>query len=95
MFKLSVMPLATLLFAALGKSFYQAAIECTALPMALDDLPLSAYIVGDAACTLTDRYLTPFTGSQQADPTKDAYNFLLSQVRIIIEMAFGLLTTKW
>ena len=58
--------------AALGKSFDQAAIECTALPMALDDLPLGAYIVGDAACTLTDRYLTPFAGSQQADPTKDA-----------------------
>ena len=81
--------------AAPGKSSDQAAIERTALPMALDDLPLGAYIVGDAAYTLTDKCLTPFTGSQQADPTKDAYNFFLSQVRIRIEMAFGLLTTKW
>ena len=63
--------------------------------MVLDDLPLGAYIVGDAAYTLTDKYLTPFTGSQRSDPTKDACNFYLSQVRIRIEMAFGLLTTKW
>jgi DDE superfamily endonuclease len=89
------LPLYFFVVAAPGKSFDQAAIECTALPMALDDLPLGAYIVGDAAYTLTDKCLTPFTGSQQADPTKDAYNFFLSQVRRIIEMAFGLLTTKW
>ena len=78
-----------------GESSDQAAIECTALPTALDDVPLGAYIVGDVAYTLIDKCLTPFTGSQQADPTKDAYNFFLSQVRIRIEMAFGLLTTKW
>ena len=58
-------------------------------------LPLGAYIVGDAAYTLTEKCLTPFSGSQQADPTKDAYILFLSQVRIRIEMAFGLPTTKW
>ena len=63
--------------------------------MVLDDLPLGAYIVGDGAYTLTDKCLTPFTGSQRSDSTKDAYNFFLSQVRIRIEMAFGLFTTKW
>ena len=31
--------------------------------MALDDLPLSAYIVGDAAYTLTEKCLTPFSGN--------------------------------
>ena len=81
--------------AAPGKSSDQAAIECTVLPMVLDDFPPGAYIVGDAAYTLTDKCLTPFTGSQRSDPTKDAYNFFLSQVKIRIEMAFGLLTTKW
>ena len=44
--------------------FDQAVIECTALPIALDDLPLGAYIVGDAAFTLKGECLTPFTGSQ-------------------------------
>ena len=88
------MPLYFFAVAAPGKSSDQAAIERTALPMALDDLPLGAYTVGDAAYTLTDKCLTPFSGSQQADPTKDAYNLFLSQARIRIEMAFALLATK-
>ena len=37
----------------------------------------------------------PFTGSQRDDSGQDAFNFFLSQVRIRIEMAFGLLQTKW
>ena len=39
---------------------------------AFDDLPLGAYIVGDAVYTLTDKCLTPFAGSLRSDPTKDA-----------------------
>ncbi len=39
--------------------------------------------------------LAPFTGSQREDPLNDAFNFFLSQLRIRIEMAFGLLQTKW
>ena len=81
--------------AAPGKSSDQAAIERSVLSLVLDDLPLGTYIVGDAAYTLTDKCLTPFTGSQRSDPTKDTNTFLLSQVRIRIEMAFGLLTTMW
>ena len=67
----------------------------TALPASLDGLPLGSYVVGDAAYTLSDKCITPFTGSQRLNPTKDAYNYFLSQVWIRIEMAFGLLTTKW
>ena len=36
-----------------------------------------------------------FTGSQHDDQGKDAFNFFLLQLRICIEMAFGLLQTKW
>ena len=81
--------------AAPGKSSDQAAIERTALPTSLDGLPLGSYVVGDAAYTLPDKCITPFTGSQWLNPTKDAYNYFLSQLRIRIEMAFGILTTKW
>lgn len=46
-----------------------------------------------------DELLTFFlcfsTGEQRGDSCKDAYNFYLSQVRIRIEMAFGLLCGKW
>ena len=47
------------------------------------------FLVGDAAYELTEHLLTPFTGSQQLDQGKDAFNFYLSQVQIRIEMAFG------
>ena len=47
------------------------------------------------AFTLSDVMLVPFVGSQRDDQTQDAYNFFLSQLRIRIEMAFGLLQTKW
>ena len=50
---------------------------------------------GDAAYTLTEHLLVPFTGSQQDNVDNDAYNFYLSQLRIQIEMAFGRLVWKW
>ena len=51
--------------------------------------------VCDAVYTLSDKCITPFTGSQWLNPTKDACKYFLSQVWIRIEMVFGLLTTKW
>jgi hypothetical protein len=39
--------------------------------------------------------LVLFVGSQRDDPTQDKFNFFLSQLRIRIEMAFGLLQKKW
>ena len=51
--------------------------------------------MGDAAYSLSDRLLIPFTGSQRDDEDNDAYNFYLSQLRIRIEMSFGRLVRKW
>jgi DDE superfamily endonuclease len=64
------------------------------MPGSLDGFPLGSYVVDDAAYTLSDKCITPFIGSQWLNPTKDAYNYVLSQVWIRIEMAFGLLTTN-
>ena len=77
--------------AAPGKSSDQATIECTALPASMDGLPLGPYVVGDAAYTLSDKCITPFTGSQRLNPTKEAYNNFLCQVWIRIEMALDFL----
>ena len=91
------MPHVTTYFLAVaspGKSSDQAAIEQKTTATALEDLLFQSHLVGDAAYTLTDKCLTPFTGSQRLNPSKDTYNLFLSQVRIRIEMAFGLLTTK-
>ncbi len=69
--------------------------EATGLHDIIDKLPSGLYVAGDAAYVLTEHLLVPFTGSCRQDPDRDSYNFYLSQLRIRIEMTFGLLTTKW
>jgi hypothetical protein len=78
-----------------GKCSDQVAFERTSLSTLMEALPTGTYLVGDAAYSLTERMLVPFTGSQRNNASNDAYNFYLSQLRIRIEMAFGLMTNKW
>ena len=60
-----------------------------------DSLPLGLYGVGDAAYTLMERLLVPFTGSQRLDPAKVSFNYYLLQLRIRVEMVFGRLVNKF
>jgi hypothetical protein len=60
-----------------------------------NSLPARFFVGGDNAYPLLNNLLIPFSGSQAHDPHKRSFNFLLSQMRIRIEMAFGRLTTKW
>jgi DDE superfamily endonuclease len=78
-----------------GKTSDQVAFERTSIHKRIMALPMGKYLVGDAAYQVSDVVLVPFTGSQRQDPGRDAFNFFLSQLRIRIEMAFGLLQTKW
>jgi hypothetical protein len=78
-----------------GKCGDQVAFERTPLFEYIKQLPDGYYIIGDAAYSVGEKMLTPFTGGHRSDPAKDAYNFFLSQLRIRIEMSFGLLTNKW
>jgi hypothetical protein len=78
-----------------GNKSDQPAYEQTGLEAIIEGLPLGLYIAADAAYIVTEHVLIPFIGSQRQDRTKDAFNFFLSQLRIRIENAFGLLTTKW
>ena len=61
----------------------------------LQQLPDSYFLIGDNAYTLQRNLLIPFDGKQREQPNNRTYNFYLSQQRIRIEMAFGLLCTKW
>jgi DDE superfamily endonuclease len=61
----------------------------------VDGLPDGKYIVADNAYINTNKLLTPYSGQQRADPSKDTFNFYLSQCRIRIEQAFGQLTNVW
>eukprot|EP00980_Cylindrotheca_fusiformis_P014224 scaffold3747_cov99-Cylindrotheca_fusiformis.AAC.4 len=69
--------------------------RCTTLQRWIYELPPGVFLGGDNAYTLEDTMMIPFSGSQRQEPINRTYNFLFSQLRIRIEMAFGLLTTKW
>ena len=61
----------------------------------IEQLPGMFFVVGDAAYTPTE-HLLPILGGEQAKIEKhDNYNFFASQLRIRIEMAFGLMVKKW
>ena len=61
----------------------------------VEDLPTGMYCVADAAYTLHENLLIPFTGADRLDGAHDCFNFYLSQLRIRVEMAFGRLTNKF
>ena len=61
----------------------------------IKQLPQGLYFIGDAAYSSSDKLLIPFTDSQRDNQSNDAYNFYISQLRIRIEMAFGLLVSKF
>jgi hypothetical protein len=61
----------------------------------VDQLPLGRYALGDNAYRLSNRFLTPFPRPGIKTDYHDSFNFHLSQLRIRIEMAFGLLVRKW
>jgi hypothetical protein len=52
-------------------------------------------VVGDNAYTLSSTLLIPYSGATKLNPSRDAFNFFLSQLRIRIEQAFGMLVMKW
>jgi hypothetical protein len=66
------------------------------LSKVIERLPFGKYLVGDNAYPCHDRLLTPFNATEiKGDTYRDAFNFYLSQLRIRVEMAFGLLVTKF
>jgi len=71
------------------------AFHGTALSYFLQEIPRGFYLVGDAAYTLSSTLLIPFSGADKRNRHNDVFNFHLSQLRIKIEQAFGLLVNKW
>ena len=67
----------------------------TGLRSIVENLPTGMYCVADAAYTLHENLLIPFTGADRFDEAHDCFNFYLSQLRIRVEMAFGRLTNKF
>jgi hypothetical protein len=71
------------------------AFQESALLRYMLDLEGFYYLLGDNAYPVSEKMLTPFCKSDGMNAERDNYNFYLSQLRIRIEMAFGLLVGKW
>ena len=67
----------------------------TGLRRWLATVPNEFFLHGDNAYVLDNNFLIPFSGARKSPPFNDSYNFFHSQLRIRIELAFGLLSTKW
>jgi hypothetical protein len=65
------------------------------LKVALSSLPPGLFGLGDAAYTLAEWLLIPFTGADRLDPAQDALSYYLSQLQIWVEMTFGRLVKKF
>jgi hypothetical protein len=57
-------------------------------------LPSGYWIAADEAYALSEQMITPYSGNGLPQD-KDAFNFLLSSLRINIECAFGMLVQRW
>jgi hypothetical protein len=57
-------------------------------------LPPDFFFIGDEAFQNTDQFLVPY-GGHGLGPWKDAFNYLLSRMRQVIERSFGIMTARW
>eukprot|EP00808_Paulinella_micropora_P019496 g59448.t1 len=80
-----------------GLTHDQLAYTVSGLDDMLKRLPLKHYLVGDNGYIPHEYLLVPYKGKfiRRIDPYKDSFNFHLSQLRIHVERAFGMLTARW
>jgi hypothetical protein len=61
----------------------------------LDETGRTVFLLGDNAYTNSRYLITPYTKPKIISPFHDSLNFHVSQLRMRVEMAFGLLVSKW
>jgi DDE superfamily endonuclease len=71
------------------------AIYEVSLGKKINALPHIYCVIGDCAYTPTEHLVPIYRGANATLPRNDNFNFYASQLRIRIEMAFGLLVKKW
>ncbi len=77
-----------------GKTNDLKAYMKSALSALVESLPIGYWCGGDNAYVNTEHMIVPIPGSN-LDPYQDAFNFYLSQLRIRIEMTFGIWVARW
>jgi hypothetical protein len=81
--------------AAPGKTNDARAIKKTSLLTWIEKLPPGYFVACDCAYSISEHLIGPYSGPECFLDKSDAFNFYLSQLRIRIEMAFGIMVTKW
>ncbi len=71
------------------------AVKQCGLDKFIQALPGLFTAIGDCAYMPTEHMAPIFQGTQRDVAKNDAFNFFASQLRIRIEMAFGLMVKKW
>jgi hypothetical protein len=71
------------------------AINESGLGELINNLPGLFCAIGDCAYVASEHVVPIFGGAQAMLPRNDNFNFFASQLRIRIEMAFGLMVKKW
>ena len=61
----------------------------------IESLPQGYVCIGDCAYQPTEKLVPIFGGNSALQKDNDNFNFFASQLRIRVEMAFGLMTRKW
>jgi hypothetical protein len=79
----------------LGGTGYSKAFAASFVQQYVSSLPRGYYMAADNAYTLSDTLLIPYCGVDKLDPSKDVFNFYLSQLCIRIDQALGLLVSNW
>jgi len=74
---------------------YQQKVNGVLLHDLIQSLPAGYYVVADAAYTPTEHLVSVVGGVEAHNPRYDAFNYVVSQCRIRIEMSFGLMCKKW
>ena len=68
--------------------------ECDLASM-VDNLPPGYCVIGDAAYDPSEHVTPIYYGVNHTEPFFDNFNYFASQLRIRVEMAFGLMQMKW
>jgi DDE superfamily endonuclease len=82
-------------FASPGVTADRDAVRHCGLNALIEGLPFGACLIGDAAYEASEHMVPVFQGHARENKRNDNFNFYASQVRIRVEMAFGLLQAKW
>ena len=67
----------------------------TSLRATIEGLPPGYVVIGDPAYECTEHLISLFYGNQRRNLLNNNFNYAASCCRIRIEMAFGLMNTKW